>query len=471
MLPVSSSRYHAKAATLDAVPAKQAPEAAASLTGAGSVADEPRAVTCGDDAGEVCAAPDFSFEGPEKLLEIWFRAPESGDNGAANDGSGASGLHLIPRDVWVSILDEVHCTIISTVCSKELHAYLLSESSLFVWAHKLTLKTCGTTTLLRGVAKILVAAKSVGLSFVEGVFYSRSNYFFPDRQLSPHSSFREEALCLNKYFNRGNAYVVGKIDGNHLNFYSSNSSLRDIAQNQSKPDCTLELLMTDLGRSEANRFYAADDYTSAMATATSGIGSLFENMQIDAHVFSPYGYSANGVRGDEYFTIHVTPQPSCSFASFETNVDMSDYTDLIQRVLRIFKPGRFILTTIANGASMRSFSRKKGGFDTSAFSRPTIDPASPVTFAEGASSCPMSPTSGEFRYRQTDDIVYSFDVYNLVFSQFEGRMDFIEDFENVARDGPPPTLEQVVEQVAKDEKAASGRVSARGSRAPSVLEE
>jgi hypothetical protein len=77
----------------------------------------------------------------------------------------------------------------------------------------------------------------------------------------------------------------------------------------------------------------------------SGIGSLYGDALIDDFVFDPQGYSMNGLRERGYFTvnahttsphltsailashscsvvfdveqIHITPQPNCSYASFE----------------------------------------------------------------------------------------------------------------------------------------------------------
>lgn len=52
-----------------------------------------------------------------------------------------------------------------------------------------------------------------------------------------------------------------------------------------------------------------------------------------------------------YFTIHVTPQPEFSFVSFETDVDMDDYTELVHRVLSTFKPGNVTITMVGNKVS------------------------------------------------------------------------------------------------------------------------
>ena len=118
------------------------------------------------------------FEGPEKLLEVWFapsadELPErdedlaasfvarrdgaagglhvngSGDGIASGSGSGSGsvngnglkqrtrhdgmkpeneyrGLRKVPREVWEEMLDIVKCKVLSVVQGEELDAYLLS---------------------------------------------------------------------------------------------------------------------------------------------------------------------------------------------------------------------------------------------------------------------------------------------------------------------------------------------------------
>ena len=51
-----------------------------------------------------------------------------------------------------------------------------------------------------------------------------------------------------------------------------------------------------------------------------------------------------------YWTIHVTPQSCCSYASFETNVHMASYGALIEAVLAMFAPARFTLNFFADSA-------------------------------------------------------------------------------------------------------------------------
>lgn len=83
------------------------------------------------------------FEGPEKLLEVWFApSPEAlpdasssslkpgrlptgtGINGGRG-GEGYRGLRRVPRKIWEEMLDIVKCKVLSVVEGDEVDAYLL----------------------------------------------------------------------------------------------------------------------------------------------------------------------------------------------------------------------------------------------------------------------------------------------------------------------------------------------------------
>lgn len=70
-------------------------------------------------------------------------------------------------------------------------SYVLSESSLFVYSHKLILKTCGTTTLLLAIEPLLAAARSLGMD-IEWLAYTRKDFTFPLVQKFPHRDPLEE---------------------------------------------------------------------------------------------------------------------------------------------------------------------------------------------------------------------------------------------------------------------------------------
>jgi S-adenosylmethionine decarboxylase len=72
------------------------------------------------------------FEGPEKLLELWF-APSEQDvvdrqlelKGGRKGNPKWTGLRQVERSVWDSMLDEVQCKVLSVIDGEEVDAYLL----------------------------------------------------------------------------------------------------------------------------------------------------------------------------------------------------------------------------------------------------------------------------------------------------------------------------------------------------------
>lgn len=64
------------------------------------------------------------FEGPEKLLEIWF-AQTAADVPPEPAVDGRTGLRTVERQVWEEMLDIVQCKVLSVVNGVEMDAYLL----------------------------------------------------------------------------------------------------------------------------------------------------------------------------------------------------------------------------------------------------------------------------------------------------------------------------------------------------------
>ena len=94
----------------------------------------------------------------------------------------------------------------------------------------------------------------------------------------------------------------------------------------------------------------------------------------------------NALAADAYYTVHVTPQQQCSYASFETNFYAKDYTPLITRILSLFHPQRFFIMLLANASA--GFDSVDSGFDCTQFA--------PFGFIR-------------------DRIFYQFEHYNLTF--------------------------------------------------------
>lgn len=286
-------------------------------------------------------AGEMWFEGPEKTLEICF-TPGIGN---------PNGCRALKRRELASILAEARCSVLSSISNEHLDAYVLSESSLFVYPHRVVVKTCGQTTLLRCLGRLLELAtfeNTLGLR-LEWVGYSRKNYFFPDDQRSPHKSFDEELSYLEERCQaaRGDGYLLGPITGDHLFVYVSNSY-------RTHKTTTLNVMMFDLDEEVRRLFYLhkgenPDGEAGSRMMIRSGLNRLVDDTRhtVDNAAFEPCGYSMNAIRADSYSTVHVTPQAQCSYASFETNAD-GQSADLVRDILEIFKPQRAVVTLFSS---------------------------------------------------------------------------------------------------------------------------
>ncbi|KAJ3415942.1 spermidine resistance protein [Chytridiales sp. JEL 0842] len=466
------------------------------------------------------------FEGPEKLLEIWFKPPanapappihrnnshhlrnvrrtleelairnnsrasspaaaensdsDSGESGIDSiieipghpyakqgklDGHGhwkyrREGLRVVPRPVWEEMLAIVKCQVLSVVNNEFVDAYLLSESSMFVYSNRLILKTCGTTTLLNAVSRIFEIARDYcSMDDLDAIFYSRKAFLFPEKQAWPHGRWGDEVNYLDELFPSESyetgGYVVGKINGDHWCMYMATPRAQDDGEflvdrsdsdtdsisaastastasptsrrsrrrrynsngvpvdeedddydhcddvdsdSDDDDDCTLEIMMQDLdpeltkkfwrtseeqaeakAREEHEKVHGKPDLSNVINVARpngidgvhknirkaerrllseTGICDIYPNSIVDDFLFDPCGYSLNGLLGPYYYTIHVTPEDICSYASFETSVpvrkfynhirpgsesEYDTFEDVVSKVVEKFKPGRFSVT-------------------------------------------------------------------------------------------------------------------------------
>lgn len=269
------------------------------------------------------------FEGPEKRLEVDFK----------KNLNRPDGLRSINKDQWQEMLNLSACTIIGQTSNAHFDAYVLSESSLFVYPYKIMIKTCGTTTLLKIIPKLLEYGKSCDLE-VELVMYSRKNFLFPHLQQFPHVDWNTEADYLNEHF-EGDSYILGAITADHWYLYLADYS-DESSHAASSKEQTLEIMMHNLDRNAAFNFYRKEGTDDR--DKFPGVAELIPGQITDEFNFTPCGYSMNGLRDGVYSTIHVTPEPQCSYASFETNLALPCFKSLISNVFDIFKPGTVTLT-------------------------------------------------------------------------------------------------------------------------------
>ena len=269
------------------------------------------------------------FEGSEKKMEVVF-SPTTRP------------LRHQPASLWNRLCRKAGAKVISSLSSSYCDSYILSESSLFVWDHRLLMLTCGRSPLVKALKGVL---KRWGLEDIELLFFQRKNELVPRHQ---QSSFMEDARQVSKVV-PGTAYAFGSPDEHH--FYLFHSTHKETFP--LKKDRTIEVLMYDLNENIKNLFLppkgeGADKQLLEIRQLLKR-NQIMDCGQSDDYLFQPFGYSLNGLKGEEgYFTIHVTAQEPGFYVSFETNVYEEPAHSLITRVVNTFRPSRFDTVLFAN---------------------------------------------------------------------------------------------------------------------------
>jgi S-adenosylmethionine decarboxylase len=268
-----------------------------------------------------------TFEGTEKKLKLIFTRPQK----ALRKNSD---VH------WEKVVRASGAEILKTRSTKQLDAYLLSESSLFVWDDRMLLITCGQTSPVMAVEELM---RHVDDDQVGHLYYERKNPMFPRQQTT---SFPQDLTRLQARFS-GQSIRLGPVDGDFLHLYH-------YARPEAPPAVggTLQVLMHDLPAAD-RVFTPSPASPTEQSKILDRLTRIYPAMRIDSHFFQPQGYSLNGISGSDYFTVHVTPQKGGSYASFETSILREDPCRVAAELVAIFKPARFSLVMTLSGSGCR----------------------------------------------------------------------------------------------------------------------
>ncbi|MEL4271725.1 adenosylmethionine decarboxylase [Shewanella xiamenensis] len=267
------------------------------------------------------------FEGAEKKLEIRLT-------------SNMASLRQREYGFWSTLVACANAEILSTIRNPACDAYLLSESSLFVWDDKILLLTCGNSTLVEAAYHFIHA---VGVEHIAALCYQRKNEYQAQLQ-STH--FADDIAKLRTLI-PGKAFRVGHLDSHHhYLFCTDNLFCTDGQPMSSTYDTCLELMMYHI-RGELADYLKSPTQTEQGIYQRLVLQRIFPDFQFDMHCFQPAGFSLNGIRGADYVTLHITPSigpGDNSYVSFETNLDLAVYPyPLVAQMIKLFMPSSWDL--------------------------------------------------------------------------------------------------------------------------------
>lgn len=255
------------------------------------------------------------FEGSEKKVEILVH------------NENFSLITDISDAFWSELVNRCHAKILSSISNDKCKAFLLSESSLFVWDDCFLILTCGKTNLVNSVEYFI---QQLGFDRIKHLTYQRKNEYFSHAQ---PSCFGDDIKKLTKYI-PGKAMRFGAMDSHHnFVFHQKNDFQASI------DDKTYEIFAYQISQEASNHLTRPGLKVSDIRQFLR-LEQLIPDFQIDDFVFEPYGYSVNAISATKYLTIHITPQADSSYVSFQSNINL---IELISIILAILQPSSFDL--------------------------------------------------------------------------------------------------------------------------------
>lgn len=257
--------------------------------------------------------PPMFYEGCEKKLEVIV------DRGCPN-------LRHLGADFWQRVVHCADAMIVSRMSNDDCDAYVLSESSLFVWQDRFVMITCGETVLANS---LILFAKEIGQAQIAFVSYQRGKELLPEQQLS---HFVDDVAKIKTVIN-GQSYRIGEVSQRHHFLFHSHKQYQPGSQ-----DCTSELLMYQI-RGHVSNYLRQPQQKNCEILVLLGLKDLLPTFTFDDYLFSPLGYSLNGISGSQYLTLHITPQESGSYVGCETNLSDAHLVQTIfVHLLKLFDP-------------------------------------------------------------------------------------------------------------------------------------
>ncbi|SDJ32810.1 S-adenosylmethionine decarboxylase [Ferrimonas sediminum] len=257
------------------------------------------------------------FEGSEKKIEVVLQP-------------GQPSLRQLEQPFWHQIVAKANATILSSVHNEHCDAYLLSESSLFVWDDRFLMLTCGTTTLVDAVVSFLDRFPKQQLAMLS---YQRKNEYQSHLQ---KSSFEQDLQALNQHLD-GCCYQLGYLDGHHNYVYHLDRPFEP-----PQDDATVELLMYHIN-GDAAAYLRSNNQSLEGIRQRLNWSQLLPAFDVDDFLFEPFGYSMNAINGDRYATMHITPQENSSYVSFETNLPQQEAQQVLGHLLGTLQPDSYDL--------------------------------------------------------------------------------------------------------------------------------
>ncbi|NTS77924.1 hypothetical protein HR060_13780 [Catenovulum sp. SM1970] len=241
------------------------------------------------------------FDTSEKKLTIYF------------DKNKCPSLLALTDDFWLEMCKRAGAEILNKIENKYCRAYVLSESSLFVWADRILLITCGNTQVANAAKYLLEVLQKC--AFCDGdvaLAVNKLTMHLPNSHLDEYENwqawFSVKGLPLSAEITTlGTTYQHIK-ETDYLNLFNSRNHYHFSA----------------LPLNIVNDFR---QFTAKQQIAFLRLDQVLADFTVQYHAFEPWGFSLNALKKDSFICLHISPEYTNSLITIESNLDLSTYVN------------------------------------------------------------------------------------------------------------------------------------------------
>ncbi len=269
----------------------------------------------------------MNFYGPEKRLEVQIR-------------ENTLDLRDLPDNFWQKLVRAAGTNIVDKQVTDVVISFILSESSLFVWSNRLVLLTCGNTYPFAAVSMLLEKIAAADIIFWRCEQKGTANWPLNEKEFYTFSQGIKKSFPQLHYQN-----IINET-GDTILFCQAGHTENDSTKNIN------QFLLQGLNCHPNNDIcFTAKEHPSNRPVI---LRQIFPEALHHYHNFSPCGYSENGLLGNGYYALHITPEKEHSYVGFDTDLDLHEHQYLLEHLLTIFKPSTMSVISFSDKKTLQS---------------------------------------------------------------------------------------------------------------------
>ncbi|RJG42295.1 hypothetical protein [Motilimonas pumila] len=262
-----------------------------------------------------------SFEAVEKRFHIALRSSPSSPR-----------WQQWSQAQWQDLLNLCGASILSHMSNPTWRAFVLSESSLFISQREVILLTCGDCPLIHTLQSLLKLVAPTDIAFVS---YLRQAELFPAKQrTSGPQDIRLLSQLLPLQGQRDNSATLTE-EQPPFSFVYGVQSEQQLSGSLARITPHYQKRGHGLSGKALRACQNAENKDAVQALLQ--LSTHFPGYQFDDWLFKPMGYSVNGLKGQEYLTLHLTPEDDISYISVEGSEEnhIATYGAFLERLFQV----------------------------------------------------------------------------------------------------------------------------------------